>query len=94
MIFGAGKFSSLPYITAISKVNSKHKNKIHFTIDQEDMAQTKSKLDVLENKNIVYNVGESACSPRNVANKKLSHLAALNKVKGKPVKLSIHAGSQ
>ncbi|XP_057296966.1 dermonecrotic toxin StSicTox-betaIB1i-like [Hydractinia symbiolongicarpus] len=82
VIFGAGKFSSLPYITAISKANSKHKNKIHFTIDQEDMAQTKSKLDVLENKNIVYNVGESACSPRNVANKKLSHLAALNKVKG------------
>ncbi|XP_057296967.1 uncharacterized protein LOC130625870 [Hydractinia symbiolongicarpus] len=82
VIFGAGKFTSLPYITAISKENSDNKDKIHFTIDQEDMAQTKSKLDVLENKNIVYNVGESTCSPRNVANKKLSHLAALNKVKG------------
>lgn len=83
VIIGAGKFSSLPYIAKISETTSIYKDKIHFTIDEEDMLSTKKTLDRLSNKNVVYNFGVTHCSPKKAASTKFSKLAAINKVKGK-----------
>lgn len=82
VIIGAGKFSSLPYIAKISETTSIYKDKIHFTIDEEDMLLTKKTLDRLSNKNVVYNFGVTHCSPKKAASTKFSKLAAINKVKG------------
>lgn len=82
VIIGAPGFYSSSYITEISKTKSQYRRKIHFTIDQEDMAETKTRLDFKHNKNLVYNIGISACSPTVVADKAKSKLAMLNKNEG------------
>ena len=85
IVIGAPKFISFPYIEELAKLAAKNpltKDIIHFTIDMESASDTKKRLDFPFNKNVVYNIGESACSPRFVASTKLSKLAAINKVKG------------
>ena len=59
-----------------------YRNRIHFTIDMEDMKETKDRLDFKWNKNIVYNVGISACAPVNEAYFGISKLSAINTAKG------------
>jgi len=81
-VIGAPGFSTFEYIKEISLANSLYKERIHFTIDMEDMKETKERLDFTWNKNIVYNIGHSACSPSNKAYFEISKLAAINKVKG------------
>ena len=49
----------------------------------EPMLETKQRLDFPTNKNLVYNVGISTCSPSNEAYFKISKLAAINKAKGR-----------
>ena len=48
----------------------------------EDMKETKERLDFAWNKNIVYNVGISACAPVNKAHFAVSKLSAINTAKG------------
>ena len=48
----------------------------------EDMKETKERLDFAWNKNIVYNVGISACAPVNKAYFAVSKLSAINTAKG------------
>ena len=83
VIIGAPGFESYEYIKIISLTDSPYKSRIHFTIDMEPMPETKQRLDFPWNKNLVYNVGISTCSPSNEAYFEISKLAAINKVKGK-----------
>ena len=46
------------------------------------MKETKEQLDFSWNKNIVYNIGHSACSPSNKAYFGISKLSAINQAKG------------
>ena len=85
IVIGASKFSSFPYIKEVAKLAAKNpltKGIIHFTIDMESAIDTKKRLDFSFNKNVVYNIGISTCSPLNVATDELSELAAINKAKG------------
>lgn len=89
VIVGAPGFDSMPYITEISKTNSRHRSKIHFTIDMETLADTKNKLNTLSNKNIVYNKGLTACSPTSPVTKYQSRIAAMNKHAGNSLDTAI-----
>lgn len=82
VVIGAPGFSTYKYIEEIAKTSSPYKNRIHFTIDWEDMSATKQILDFANNKNVVYNAGLSACSPQGDADFKTSKLALINRVKG------------
>lgn len=83
VVIGGPGFITYSYIKEIADANTQYKDRIHFTIDWEDMSATKQVLDFPTNKNIVYNAGLSACSPQGDADFKTSKLALLNRVKGK-----------
>jgi len=85
VVVGAPGFHSYPYIDHLARVVSQKpsiKDRVHFTIDMEEAIHTKKWLDFPHNKNIVYNIGISTCSPSNVASFTVSKLAAINKAKG------------
>ncbi|XP_066922651.1 dermonecrotic toxin LiSicTox-betaID1-like [Clytia hemisphaerica] len=82
VIIGATGFANKEYIKEISMTNSVYRDRIHFTIDFEEMKATKEQLDFSWNKNIVYNIGHSACSPSNKAYFGISKLSAINQAKG------------
>ncbi|XP_057296753.1 uncharacterized protein LOC130625670 isoform X2 [Hydractinia symbiolongicarpus] len=82
VIVSASEFPCMPYITEISKTTSTRRNRTHFTIDFETLADTKNRLDTLSNKNVVYNKGLTACSPISPVTKYQSRIAAMNKHAG------------
>lgn len=87
VIIGAPSFKSFVYIEHLArllttKTRFEMNTRVHFTIDQEPAIHTKKWLDFSFNKNLVYNIGLSTCSPYFEAYEELSKLAAINKAKG------------
>ena len=86
IIIGAPKFVSFPYIESLTgcltHIKPHLKARIHFTIDQESMANTIKKLDFSWHQNLVYNIGITVCAPIVKVTAPLQKLAAINKARG------------
>jgi len=63
VILGAEGKHTKPYFDEIVKSNSPNLNRIYLTMDSVKMSIARAKLDYPNFKNILYNTGQTACSP-------------------------------
>jgi len=82
VMIGAAGEESLDYLREVSKSKSAFKDRIYFTMDSVSMEKAKELLDFPWNRNVIFNTGASACSPKNPGFEK-AKLIAVNVAKGK-----------